>query len=63
MIPKNYKTKDISRSKKEIIQKDGMLEFIDEELGFEDVGGLNNLKDLNFLRKNKIFSENPKKNR
>lgn len=32
-------------TKKEIIRKAGILEYIDEEVGMENVGGLDNLKD------------------
>ena len=42
---------DILKMKKEIIQKDGLLEYIEEEIGFNDVGGLNNLKDWTKKRK------------
>jgi ATP-dependent 26S proteasome regulatory subunit len=47
---------DILRIKKEIIQKDGMLEYVEEEVGFENVGGLNNLKEWAKKRK-KAFSK------
>ena len=46
---------DILNIKKEIIQKDGMLEYIEEEVGIKDVGGLYNLKDWANKRK-KAFS-------
>jgi len=52
---------EILKIKKEIIQKDGMLEYIEEEVNMSDVGGLNNLKDWAKKRKRSFSIEAEKR--
>ncbi|MBO7333165.1 MAG: AAA family ATPase [Alphaproteobacteria bacterium] len=49
--------RDIIKEKKQIIRKSGVLEYIDNNLSLEDIGGLDILKNWLNLRKNTFWEE------
>lgn len=49
--------KDIIKEKKQIIKKSGVLEYIDNNLSLEDIGGLEVLKHWLNLRKNTFWED------
>jgi len=56
VLHKGWKIKTLLKEKKQQIAKSGMLEFYDQDINIDDIGGLANLKDWIKTRKH-CFSE------